>query len=289
MGDTKKKYSADELLQYAYKHNQIPVVLFAKDKDCRYIFTSEVEDLVNGGKENSILGKTDMDIQYDTELGKMYYEQDKEIMGTGQICRCYSEFIQDGKKVYREIAKNPVYADGKVIGVCGVASDITELMTLKKKFETLTFYDNLTGIYNRNYILKYDFNNSAYMPCSYIMCDCDNLKSVNDRMGHNAGDKYIKETAELLKSLLPSDGICVRWGGDEFLMIVPGYDKQNCEELVSRINAAQEKKRKEVPYLEFAIGSYVRYEVQQSESEAIRFADERMYEDKRKRKVTGWK
>ena len=82
MEDTKKKYSADELLQYAYKYNQVPVVLFAKDKDCRYVFTSEVEDLIDGGKEKSILGKTDMDIQYNAKLGRMYYEQDKEIMRT---------------------------------------------------------------------------------------------------------------------------------------------------------------------------------------------------------------
>lgn len=289
MEDTKKKYSADELLQYAYKYNQVPVVLFAKDKDCRYVFTSEVEDLIDGGKEKSILGKTDMDIQYNAKLGRMYYEQDKEIMRTGEVCHCYSEFMQDGRKVYREISKNPIYANGKVIGVCGVVSDITELMTLKKKFETLTFYDGLTGIYNRNYILKYDFNNSVYMPCSYIMCDCNNLKSVNDRMGHNTGDKYIKETAELLQSVLPSDGICVRWGGDEFLMIVPRYDEQNCKELVARINAVQEERRKEVPYLEIAIGSYVRHEVQQPEPEAIQLADKHMYEDKRKRKVTVWK
>lgn len=112
MWDTKKKYSADELLQYAYKHNQIPVIFFAKDKDCRYIYTSEVEDLIDGGEEKSILGKTDMDIQYDEKLGKLYYDQDKDIMRTGNPCHCYSEFDQDGKTVYKEIAKNPVYCLG---------------------------------------------------------------------------------------------------------------------------------------------------------------------------------
>ena len=111
----KKKYSADELLQYAYKHNQIPEILFAKDKECRYIYTSEIESLIDGGEEHSILGKTDMDIQYDPELGKLYYEQDREIVRTGNPCYCYSEFIENGKIVYREIAKNPVYSNGEII------------------------------------------------------------------------------------------------------------------------------------------------------------------------------
>ena len=64
MENKKKEYSVDELLMYAYKHNQIPEVLFAKDKECRYIYTSEIEDLINGGEEHSILGKSDMDYGY---------------------------------------------------------------------------------------------------------------------------------------------------------------------------------------------------------------------------------
>ena len=44
----KKTYSVDELLLYAYKYNKVPAVLFAKDKECRYIYTSEIEDAING-------------------------------------------------------------------------------------------------------------------------------------------------------------------------------------------------------------------------------------------------
>lgn len=286
---SKKKYSADELLQYAYKHNQIPVILFAKDKDCKYIYTSEVENFINGGKKHSILGKTDMDIQYDSRLGKEYYEQDKDIMRTGKSCHCYSEFSRDGQTVYREIAKNPVYVDGKVIGVCGVVSDVTELMNLKKNFETLTFYDKLTGIYNRNYLLKFDYNNQKYMPCSYIMCDCNDLKGVNDSLGHCEGDIYIKETADILKKVALPGGICIRYGGDEFLMIIPNCDEKACRELVEHINEKQDQKRKELAYMEIAIGYYVRHDLSESETDAIERADHRMYEDKKKRKRAVWR
>ena len=92
-----------------------------------------------------------MDIQYDPDLGKLYYEQDQEIIRTGRPCHCYSEFIENGRIIYREIAKNPVYINGEIIGICGVVSDVTELMAMKKKFETLTVMDTLTGMYNRNY------------------------------------------------------------------------------------------------------------------------------------------
>lgn len=289
MVNEKEKYSVEELLQYAYKHNQIPEILFAKDTECRYVYTSEIESLIDGGEENSIIGKTDMEIQKNPDLGKMFYEQDKKIMQNGKMNYCYSEFNDDGKIVYREIAKNPVYSDGKLIGVCGVVSDVTELMSLKKKFESLTFFDTLTGVYNRNYFLKYDFNKLSCLPCSYIMCDCNNLKGVNDRLGHGAGDIYIKETAEIMKHVLPDDGICVRWGGDEFLLIIQNCDEDACKKLVEAMEEQQKIKKKDIPYMEIAIGYQVRKDLHQDEDEVIKTADQNMYEDKKRKKAMEWK
>ena len=289
MGNVKKKYSAEELLQFAYKYNQIPAVLFAKDKDCRYIYTSEIENLIDGGKDNSILGKTDIDIQYDQELGKLYYEQDKDIMRTGKACHCYSEFMQNGEIIYREIARNPVYIDGEIFGVCGVVSDVTELMKLKKKFESLTFLDNLTGIYNRNYFLKYDFDKKECLPCAYIMSDCNDLKGVNDSFGHAMGDIYIQETAKMLEQYVPKNGLCIRWGGDEILMILPKCHEDHCREIIGKINEAQKIKRKKLPYMEIAVGYHIRETIKQSEKEAIQLADQNMYADKKKRKIAEWK
>lgn len=289
MGNSKKKYSAEELLQYAYKHNQIPSVLFAKDKECRYIYTSEVESVIDSGEEHSILGKTDKDIQYNKELGELYYEQDKEIMRTGKSCHCYSEFIDNGNVVYREISKNPVYSNGELLGVCGVVSDVTELINLKQKFETLSLFDTLTGMYNRNYFLKYDFNKESCLPCTYVMCDCNNLKEVNDKMGHEAGDEYIRDTAELLESVIPDNGICVRWGGDEFLLIVPDCDYEKSMELFRKIEKKQETHRNNIPYMGIAVGVYVRYDIHQPENEAIQQADRNMYADKKRRKAKRWK
>lgn len=280
MGRSNKKYSAEELLQYAYKHNQIPVVLFAKDTQCRYVYTSEVEELINGGETHSILGKTDKEIQFDPELGELYYEQDKKIIQTGTPCCCYSEFVEKGRKVFREVTKNPVYNNGEVIGVCGVVSDVTELMNLKKKFENLTFTDQLTGSYNRNYFLKYDFNKESCLPCAYVMCDCNDLKETNDKIGHEAGDHYIQTAAAIMQKALPDRGICVRWGGDEFLLIIPKCDKQQCQKLIKEINYLQQIEREKMPYMELAIGFAVRDKLEETESEILLRADQQMYEDK---------
>ena len=219
MENEKKKYSVDELLKYAYKRNQIPEILFAKDKECRYIFTSEIEALINGGEENSILGKTDMDIQYDPEFGKMYYEQDQEIIRTGKPCHCYSEFIENGRIVYKEIAKNPVYVNGEIIGVCGVVSDVTELI-------------------------------------------------------------YIRGSANLLADVIPDRGICIRWGGDEFLVITPACSQEEHEGQIKRIRNARKKFAEMDPRAGISVGGVLRTQLNVSENEILKIADKRMYEEK---------
>ncbi len=281
----KRTYSVDELLLYAYKYNKVPAVLFAKDKECRYIYTSEIEDAINGGEEQSIIGKTDMDIQYDEELGKLYYEQDQEIIKTGKPIHCYSQFNVNGKRQVREIAKNPFLNNGEIVGVCGVVSDVTELMDLKERFKRLSIMDKSTGCYNRNYFLKHDYNNSKYLPCAYVMCDCNNLKSINDQYGHEAGDRYIQAVAKVLRAAIDETGICIRWGGDEFLLILPQCDEVGCRVLLDEIEREQEQMRRVYPKMNVAMGMSVRSAMEQSEDAVIQLADQAMYRNKAERKA----
>ena len=164
-------------------------------------------------------------------------------------------------------------------------------MELKRKFEQLSYMDTFTQCYNRNYFLKQDYNEKKYLPCAYIMCDCNNLKKVNDRLGHHTGDKYIKNAVQILKSVLPEDGICIRWGGDEFLMIIPGCDQKMCDEIIEQINEQQKEEKETEPYMDIALGAFVRESMKQTEDDVIEKADQAMYIDKKKRKKedTAWK
>ncbi len=281
---SKKTYSVEELLMFAYKHNTIPAVLFAKDRDCRYIYTSEVEDAIDSGEEKSILGKTDMEIQFDPELGKLYYEQDKEIMRTGEPVHCYSEFYVNGKKSVREITKNPVYKDGESIGVCGVVNDVTELMRLKEKFERLSILDQKTGSYNRHYFNQHHFEKEKCLPCAYFMCDCNDLKKINDRYGHEMGDQYIQVVSDVLRFVAFEKGACIRWGGDEFLLVIPNCAEETAVVLMERIEQVIQQKQETFPALDIAVGWCVRTSLEQSEEEIIQAADQAMYMDKMRRK-----
>lgn len=288
MRGNKKKHTNLEILTSLYRQDNIPAILYSKDKEGRYIYVSknaDAIDWIDGGKENSLLGKTAIDVIKDREVGKIFFLQDQKVLKTGKAIHTYSKIREKDKERIVEVKKNPVYANGELLGISGIVNDVTEQMELKRKFEELTYIDNFTQCYNRNYFLEHDFDKKKYLPCTYIMCDCNNLKEINDHMGHKAGDQCIQSTVEILKSVLPEDGICVRWGGDEFLMMIPRCGRKKCEKILEQLNQKEKKEKKNIPYLDIAKGSVVRYKISQPEDEVIEKADQEMYKDKRRKKA----
>lgn len=158
-----------------------PVNIFFKDTECRYCFASESCDLVSVGENGSIVGKTDLEVQKFPEMGKMYYEDDKKILATGEDSQYISEFpMEDGESLYFEIKKSAVRDEnGNIIGIVGIVDNVTERVRLEKNVEELSIIDGLTGVYNRNY-LKYrveEKKKNLVFPFTVIMSDCNYLKS----------------------------------------------------------------------------------------------------------------
>ena len=121
---------------------------------------------------------------------------------------------KDGTIFYVEVSTGVVsYKNNKVI--MGLAKDITERKLAEEKIKYLSFHDELTGLYNRAFLneeLK-RIDTSRQLPLSIIMIDVNGLKLVNDVYGHEAGDKMLIDTAEIIKKSCRSEDIVGRWGG----------------------------------------------------------------------------
>ncbi len=92
-------------------------------------------------------------------------------------------------------------------------------------------YDTLTGLYNRRVL---DEKRKGFFTLVFI--DLDNFKEINDSLGYDKGDEILREFAGILRSFLSRKGdTFVRWGGDEFLLILPETGKDGAEVLVERI------------------------------------------------------
>ena len=259
-----------------------PANVFFKDTSCRYRAVSEVCSLINGGAGCDIIGKTDMEVWRDKEVGARYYEDDLRIIATGEGSKWVDEFAGPNGSLYFEISKKPAYLDGELIGIVGIVTDITEQKRLEAELKRLTQTDQLTGLFNRNYLEMRVQNTSfnALLPMSIIVLDCNHLKETNDTLGHKAGDELIVRVAEVIKNVAPPDAVAARIGGDEFLVTCGNMDEQRVQKLMLELRVGFKQSSNEMFDLDVAMGCATAKTGKESFLSVFKEADARMYADK---------
>ena len=170
---------------------------------------------------------------------------------------------------------------------------LERLRRKNEKLEKLSITDRLTGLYNRNYFEEILAREEMRLqrckrPIAILMVDIDDLKYINDRFGHLKGDMVIKETAKLLRNTCRASDIVFRYGGDEFVIILPETTQEGASCLANSLKKAlrQWKLSNTDPdrTLNLAFG-YASVENGASLIDALCQADENMYEDKMRRKT----
>lgn len=117
-----------------------------------------------------------------------------------------------------------------------VTETTKELVETQKQLSFAASHDSLSGLFNRGAMEKYlaqciKNNAEIGMPLSAIMIDLDHFKTINDTYGHSIGDAVIRTLADLMKKHTAGRGYAGRWGGDEFLIILPGSTLETAEML----------------------------------------------------------
>ena len=117
-----------------------------------------------------------------------------------------------------------------------------ELRRDRKKFRNLAIHDNLTGLYNTRYLYKVlddliEENIITKKPFSLIFMDVDNFKRVVDTYGHLNGSQALKEVAITIKSCLKAPCFGVAYGGDEFVIVLPAFNKLQATEKTEQIRS----------------------------------------------------
>jgi diguanylate cyclase (GGDEF)-like protein/PAS domain S-box-containing protein len=118
-------------------------------------------------------------------------------------------------------------------------------LALRRSLEQQSLRDPLTNLFNRRYFneqlaMEFERAHRSQAPLALQMIDIDHFKRINDRFGHDAGDRVLRTVAELLAHNARSGDIVCRWGGEEFLILMPGSTataaKRRADEIRLRVN-----------------------------------------------------
>jgi len=163
-----------------------------------------------------------------------------------------------------------------------IVRDITVRKNTEEKLRYLSFHDNLTGLYNRSYFdeeLK-RLDTARQLPLSIIIGDLDGFKLVNDAFGYKEGDELLKNFAAVLKESCRSDDILARWGGDEFVIMLPKTDSKVTREIIERIeNNSRILGTGEIP-LNISLGFSIKDKPEQNIETVIKEAENAMKQKK---------
>jgi diguanylate cyclase (GGDEF)-like protein len=170
--------------------------------------------------------------------------------------------------------------------------EIEERKQVENRLEYLAAYDELTGVYNRRAgieLLKHSLEVARRRgnAVTVAFVDVDQLKSVNDNLGHDAGDRYLLEVVSVLRKFLRKSDVVIRYGGDEFVVILDECTEAEAEETFERIEWEMVHRRSEEGL--FAVSfSYGFAEAGPGESwtyqQLLTAADKKMYIQKQRKR-----
>lgn len=163
-----------------------------------------------------------------------------------------------------------------------------QALELSEKYQQLAFFDSLTQLSNRRGALSFLKQELARVkrskePLSIILCDVDYFKKINDQYGHNAGDAVLIDLAKVFNNNIREQDCIARWGGEEFLFILPQTRANNANVFAEKIQKILQSHKVNFENENIKVGvsmGIAQFNGEQSIDEVINSADQYLYQAK---------
>jgi diguanylate cyclase (GGDEF)-like protein/PAS domain S-box-containing protein len=190
---------------------------------------------------------------------------------------------KDGSDLWARVTVGLIqYGNGNNSFAVGMMEDVTERIDAIEAIRYLSFHDKLTGLYNRAYFeeeLK-RLDTELQLPLSVIMGDVNGLKPVNDAFGHTVGDELLVTIGDIIKQSCRKEDIISRWGGDEFVVLLPATTDRAALKICDRIRQACETADCRPIPLSLALGTSTKDRPAKLLDEVLKESEDRMYRHK---------
>ena len=221
----------------AFSHQSIIFDELGTPVDYRFITVNPSFEMMTGLKSKAIIGKTATEVLPDVDPSVIEIYGRVALTGESVHFNTFSKVLN----TYFEVkAYSPSANEFATIFM-----DITERVENEKNIHYLNYHDVLTGLYNRRFYEEEirRLNTERNLPISLIFGDVNGLKLINDAFGHLKGDELLQKAARAIRSTCRTDDIVARWGGDEFVILLPKTTAEEAEEIVGRIRCAYSKEQ----------------------------------------------
>ncbi|MDF2593888.1 MAG: diguanylate cyclase [Clostridia bacterium] len=263
---------------YTLLLESIPYPIWVGDLEGRFIFANHFFTSLYHLDKKDFIGRTNENL-FDSEMISRYNEHIEEIKLTLET-RKFEVIINSD---LRECLMYPILGtENELIAVGGMISDTNEKIKMQQQLKDLSHKDMLTGLYNRSYFKEIlnQLHSELSVPVSIIMCDINGLRLLNGAFGQAEGDKLIKRVSGILEKSCEGSGYLFRWGGDEFVILLPNCDEELCEKTIRQIVKTYQSYEQGLLQLSLSVGSATTHVLDERIYEIIKDAESHLFRQK---------
>jgi diguanylate cyclase (GGDEF)-like protein/PAS domain S-box-containing protein len=227
--DITERKKAEEALKdseekYRTLIENINDVFYALDAQGNISYVSPVVERYTHYKVSDLIGKPFTPLIYPDDLPALLESFNRLV--SGQLEPWEFRIVdKDGRVIFVRTSSRPLYENGEIVGITALMTDITERKQMEQKLEEMATHDFLTGLPNR-ILLTDRFTIAAALShrnkarLAVMSLDLDKFKTINDTLGHAAGDQVLKTVATRITGLIRASDTLARVGGDEFVLVM---------------------------------------------------------------------
>lgn len=206
--------------------NQAHDPVLVTDRNASIVFANAAFEALTGYRSEEVLGQTPALLGSGEQSPDFYREMWNTLNSNRPFQARFINRRKDGSRYYVEQSIAPVLDDhGRRTHFISTSWQVDELVEREKALLDMATKDKLTGLLTRRagddaLQLAHQEHHDNGTPLSVIICDIDHFKQVNDHHGHLSGDRIIQKVASLIESQLRASDPAIRWGGEEFLIVL---------------------------------------------------------------------